>query len=56
MQNTLRWTVLAAAIAVNAVGNVVLNGTWLGILVSSLAGAVVLAVVADYVIRGRRRT
>ncbi|MFF0525069.1 hypothetical protein ACFYTC_40795 [Actinomadura nitritigenes] len=53
--NTARWTLFGLFLAVNVVSNITLKGTWLEIPVSVLTGLGVLAVVLDYLLRGRRR-
>ncbi|WP_157406300.1 hypothetical protein [Actinomadura chibensis] len=54
MSNSTRWTVVGILIAVNAVANVVLGDTWFAIAVSSVTGVGVVAVLIDYLARGRR--
>ncbi|MEO3828061.1 hypothetical protein [Actinomadura sp. B10D3] len=54
MSNSTRWTLAVILIAVNAISNVVLGDTWLQIAVSALTGAAVVAVLIDFLLRGRR--
>ncbi|MFI0486952.1 hypothetical protein [Actinomadura sp. 9N215] len=53
MSNSTRWTLVAILIAVNVISNVVLGDAWLAIVVSSVTGVGVVAVVLDYLLRGR---
>ncbi|MCP9972760.1 MULTISPECIES: hypothetical protein [Actinomadura] len=54
MTNSTRWTLFAILIAVNVISNVVLGDAWLQIVVSAVTGAAVVAVLIDYLLRGRR--
>ncbi|QKG27512.1 hypothetical protein [Actinomadura verrucosospora] len=53
--NTARWTLLGLLLAVNVVSNIVLKGSWLELPVSIVSGLGVVAVIADHLVRGRRR-
>ncbi|WP_165495331.1 hypothetical protein [Actinomadura roseirufa] len=53
MDNTVRWILFGVLLTVNVVANNVLTG-WLEIVVSAVAGLGVIAVVIDYLLRGRR--
>ncbi|GAA2147611.1 hypothetical protein [Actinomadura napierensis] len=53
--NTARWTVFGLLLAVNVISNITLKGTWLEIPISVLTGIGVVAVIVDYLVRGRRR-
>ncbi|MDL4821432.1 hypothetical protein [Actinomadura opuntiae] len=53
--NTVRWTVFGLLLAVNVIANITLKGTWPEIPISVLTGLGAVAVVLDFLIRGRRR-
>jgi hypothetical protein len=53
--NSARWTLFGLFLAANVVTNLTLKGTWLEIPVSVLTGLGVVAVILDYLLRGRRR-
>ncbi|WP_165978236.1 hypothetical protein [Actinomadura darangshiensis] len=54
MSNSTRWTVAGILLAVNVISNVVLGDGGLQIAVSAATGAGVVAVLIDYLLRGRR--
>ncbi|WP_165975286.1 hypothetical protein [Actinomadura rubrisoli] len=53
MTNNARWTIFGALLAINIVSNVALRGTWYEIVISAVTGLGVIAVVIDYLVRGR---
>ncbi|WP_158079289.1 hypothetical protein [Actinomadura sp. CNU-125] len=56
MGNTVRWTLVALLVAINAGTNVALEDTWYGIVVGVVTGVGAIALVIDHLVRGRRRT
>ncbi|WP_433478928.1 hypothetical protein ACQPZP_18925 [Spirillospora sp. CA-142024] len=54
MSNSTRWTLVSILIAANVISNVVLGDTWVQIAVSVVTGVAVVAVLIDYLLRGRR--
>jgi hypothetical protein len=55
MGSTARWTLLGLLLAVNAISSVTLGGTWPELVINVLTGLGVIAIVAEYLLRGRRR-
>jgi hypothetical protein len=53
MNNQTRWTLVAILLAVNVGVNVVLGDTWLAIAAGSATGLGVVALLIDYLVRGR---
>ncbi|WP_205717624.1 hypothetical protein, partial [Actinomadura soli] len=54
MSNSTRWTIVAILIAVNVLSNVALRDAWIEVVVSAATGLGVVALVIDYLVRGRR--
>ncbi|WP_165968882.1 hypothetical protein [Actinomadura sp. KC06] len=54
MSNSTRWTMVGILIVVNALSNVALRDAWIEIVVSAVTGLAVVALVIDYLVRGRR--
>ncbi|MEU8342433.1 hypothetical protein SAMN05443665_104338 [Actinomadura meyerae] len=56
MGNSVRWTFVAVLLAINVVVSVAFADTWLSITINAVTGLGIVGLVADYFIRGRRRT
>ncbi|MEV5828146.1 hypothetical protein AB0L25_21575 [Spirillospora sp. NPDC052242] len=54
MGNTVRWTLVALLVAVNVGTSITLQDTWYEIVVGVLTGVAAIALVIDYLVRGRR--
>ncbi|KAB2357003.1 hypothetical protein [Actinomadura montaniterrae] len=52
--NSARWPLFGLLLAANVVAGLTLKGTWLEIPVSVVTGLGVVAIVLDYLLRGRR--
>lgn len=55
MGNTVRWTLVALLVAVNAGTSIALRDTWYEIVIGVVTGVAAIAIVIDYLVRGRRR-
>lgn len=55
MGNTTRWTLVALLVAVNVGSSIALKGTWYEIALGVVTGVGAIALVIDYLVRGRRR-
>ncbi|GAA4241304.1 hypothetical protein GCM10022254_69590 [Actinomadura meridiana] len=53
MSNQTRWTLVGVLIAVNVGVNTILGDGWLGIAASAATGVGVIALLIDYLVRGR---
>ncbi|WP_242894056.1 hypothetical protein [Actinomadura litoris] len=53
MTNNGRWTIFGVLLTVNVMSSVMLRGTWYQTVISVVTGLGVLAVVIDYLVRGR---
>ncbi|MBE1535747.1 hypothetical protein [Actinomadura algeriensis] len=54
MGNTVRWTLFALLVAVNVGTSVTLQDTWYEIVIGVVTGVGAIALVIDYLVRGRR--
>ncbi|WP_157433116.1 MULTISPECIES: hypothetical protein [Actinomadura] len=55
MGNTVRWTLVALLVAVNAGTSITLQDTWYEIVIGVITGVAAIALVIDFLVRGRRR-
>ncbi|GGV32997.1 hypothetical protein GCM10010182_65830 [Actinomadura cremea] len=55
MGNTVRWTLVALLVAVNVGTSITLQDTWYEIVIGVVTGVAAIAIVIDYLVRGRRR-
>lgn len=54
MSNSTRWTLVVLLVVVNAISGTILDDSWIAVSVSAVTGLAVLALVIDYLVRGRR--
>ncbi|MFD0904357.1 hypothetical protein [Actinomadura sediminis] len=54
MGNTARWTLVALLVAANVATSVTLQDTWYEIAIGVVTGVAAIALVIDYLVRGRR--
>ncbi|GAA3984169.1 hypothetical protein GCM10023085_77860 [Actinomadura viridis] len=54
MNTNVRWTLFAVLLLINVLAGTLLGGTWYQIVIGSLTGAGMLALLIEYLARGRR--